>query len=196
VLERGPARYLEKRAVEQFKSALVPAWTESCLSGAAFYRRLDHLWLPFRCGSWSCASCGPEKAASVRAGIRRAVRDLGLVDMLTLTLQPGARGESPTESRVALLGLWNAFATRLRSVVLCARARPWRCGKTWQLKADRRACPACGCETWIPFLREYVAVPEDHEDGTAHLHVAVNVEGIVQLHAGDLGAVQAFLERS
>ncbi len=69
---------------------------------------------PFRCHAWSCPICGPEHAKLVRRGIYEAVAQLGLKDMLTLTLPLGARGENPVESRTAASVMFNAFRTVLR----------------------------------------------------------------------------------
>lgn len=194
----GPRLCLEKGSREQFKQALDRGLRDGCLGGAVFYRAADGAWLPARCGAWSCPECGPDRAQAVRRGLYRAARELGLVDVLTLTLPAGARGSTPQDSRTALSRLFNAVRTRLRTTALCARGvgvpGAWRCGKVWRLTKRRRACPACGCETWIPLLKEYVAVPEWHQDGAAHLHVAVNLEGLRAALWNEYADVQVFLE--
>jgi hypothetical protein len=50
-------------------------------TGRTMYRRLN-------CGSWSCSYCGPRKARTARAAIRRTAEGLGLKYFLTLTLDP------------------------------------------------------------------------------------------------------------
>ena len=105
----GPPVLLETGPREQFKRLAL----EGCL-GAVFYRRSDGCAIPARCDAWSCPECGPRRARAVRAGIYRACRELGLSDMLTLTLPPGARGSTALESRTAMSRLRNAFLTWLR----------------------------------------------------------------------------------
>lgn len=153
----GPRPLLEKRGTEQFKPDV-----DSCLSHVLFRRAQDGAMAPFRCGSWSCPACGPAKAQSVRWGVYRACRDLGLGDMVTLTLPVGARGSTPTESRTALSVMFNAFKSALR----------------------KRGV-----------LGEYVAVPEYHKDGSAHLHLAANLDALV-LAAGGVGEAQAILSEA
>ncbi len=112
--------------------------------------------------------------------MRRAVSDLGLKDMVTLTLPPGARGSSPADSRIVAAALWHAFVMALRK---------W--GRTHG----------------IPLLEEYVAVPEAHQDGTCHLHAAADLEPLLiaegwtggenrRADAAALAAVQAFLSEA
>jgi hypothetical protein len=50
-------------------------------TGRTVYRRIN-------CGSWSCSYCGPRKARTARAAIRRVAEGLGLRYFLTLTLDP------------------------------------------------------------------------------------------------------------
>jgi hypothetical protein len=50
-------------------------------TGRVNYRRIN-------CGSWSCSYCGPRKARTARAAIRRTAEGLGLKYFLTLTLDP------------------------------------------------------------------------------------------------------------
>lgn len=119
------------------------------MGGAGFYRASDGLWVPFPCGRWSCPVCGPARARVVRAGLRRSCYALRLKDMLTLTLDPGWRGESPKDSRSVISERLNGFLTALRQ---------W--GRRHQL--------------WARF--DYVWVVEFHEDGTAHIHMAVDLE--------------------
>jgi hypothetical protein len=50
-------------------------------TGHKIYRRVN-------CGSWGCSYCGPRKARTAKASIRRVAEDLGLRYFLTLTLDP------------------------------------------------------------------------------------------------------------
>ncbi len=97
----------------------------------------------------------------MRAGVYRACRELGLRDMLTLTLPEGARGSTSTESRTTISRMFNAFRTALRKRGYCG---------------------------------DYIAVPEAHQDGSAHLHVALNLEPMVWGFGNDLRAVQEALQ--
>jgi len=50
-------------------------------TGRQKFRRIN-------CGSWNCSYCGPRKARTARAAIRRVAEDLNLNYFLTLTLDP------------------------------------------------------------------------------------------------------------
>ena len=50
-------------------------------TGRTNFRRIN-------CGSWSCSYCGPRKARTARAAIRRKAEALDLKYFLTLTLDP------------------------------------------------------------------------------------------------------------
>jgi hypothetical protein len=50
-------------------------------SGRKIFRRVN-------CKSWNCSYCGPRRARTARAAIRRVAEDLGLKYFLTLTLDP------------------------------------------------------------------------------------------------------------
>jgi len=50
-------------------------------TGHKVYRRVN-------CGSWCCSYCGPRKARTAKASIRRVAEGLGLRYFLTLTLDP------------------------------------------------------------------------------------------------------------
>lgn len=45
------------------------------------------------------------------------------------------------------------------------------------------------------FLGHYCVIPEWHQDGTCHLHVAANIEGLLAAEGWDYGAVQAWLSK-
>jgi hypothetical protein len=45
-------------------------------------------WRRLNCNSWTCSYCGPRKARTARAAIRRTAEGLGLRYFLTLTLDP------------------------------------------------------------------------------------------------------------
>jgi hypothetical protein len=50
-------------------------------NGRKVFRRVN-------CNSWGCSYCGPRKARTARASIRRVAQDLGLRYFLTLTMDP------------------------------------------------------------------------------------------------------------
>lgn len=138
---------LEKRPSEQFKPDF------SCLPHVFFRRKEDGAMAPFLCGSWSCPTCAAARARTVRAGVYRSVRRFALVDMVTLTLPPGARGATPLEARVVLLRLFNALRTRLRKRGFF------------------------GSYLWVTEAHEGGECPEDV--GMPHLHVAANLRALL-----------------
>lgn len=113
----------------------------------------------------TCADCLAEWSSSTRRGIYRAVRRNALTAMLTLTLPSDYhRPETPQEVVRARRDIQQAF-NRFRTFL------------------KKRG-----------FVGHYVAVPEAHADGTAHVHVAFNDVPIVVAFGGTYRDVQSFLQ--
>jgi hypothetical protein len=70
-------------------------------TGRKKFRRIN-------CGSWTCSYCGPRKARTARASIRRVAEGLGLRYFLTLTLDPSKLTEL-TDNKQAVNYLRTCF---------------------------------------------------------------------------------------
>ncbi|MDR3713346.1 MAG: hypothetical protein P4L51_11055 [Puia sp.] len=70
-------------------------------TGRKKFRRIN-------CGSWTCSYCGPRKARTARASIRRTAEGLGLRYFLTLTLDPSKLQEL-TDKKQAVRYLRETF---------------------------------------------------------------------------------------
>jgi len=71
---------------------------------------LTHLWVPVRCGKWTCPECGSKRMKLVRYGIQRECVRLKMDKMMTLTLPAKYRGDGFLQ----LYGAWTLFCQRLR----------------------------------------------------------------------------------
>lgn len=124
---------------------------QSCITGAAWINKKTGESIPFRCGSWKCATCGPKKEQRLFAALKELCEKWGYVRLWTFTLRHRP-DETPQQHRKRLSHYWHQLVGQLRG-------RRGRGG----------ACPKI----------QYVRVTELHpgagwQHGYRHYHVLVS----------------------
>lgn len=119
----------EQNKCLQRKSLKIQLCGRGCVRGVSEDGK-THIWVPVRCGKWTCDYCGPKRLRLVRHGIKVECARLKIDRMMTLTLPSKYSGDGFQQ----LYGAWTLFCQRLRKkfpkakfhYIACVELQPGR----------------------------------------------------------------------